>query len=567
MTEGTPSSPDVQTEGSLAAEASPAGTIEIVEPGRPPGLLRRAGATFRHLAGLLLGGLVAASREIAVRRPPGARLIPLRLLAIVVRPFVTPSLASRPFPVQLRRRLEMLGPTYIKLGQVLAMRTDLLPEPVTSELADLLDRLPAVPFEHIQAIVEKDLRRPLAAMFAHVDVVPLASASIAQAHRARTVDGDDVILKVVKPGIRETLRRDAALLRMVGAVLQLFFARFQPRRVLAEFTRYTLNEVDLDREADSIATFAANFRDLPAVIFPRVYREYSGSNVLCMEFLAGRKPTSPEVRALPLEERQRLIELGAESIVRMLYRDGFFHADLHPGNLLVLPGPKVGFIDLGMVGRLDDELRRTLLYYYYCLVIGDAENAARYLTGVAIPGPGADPVGFRQEVEDLSRRWRRSSSFAGFSLARLILVSLARAARFRMVFPVELILMVKALVTFEAVGHVLVEDFDVAAVSKPHISRIFIQQFNPLRIAREGLRGAPEIVDALVKAPLLVTEGLRVLERTTRKPPANPLSGVRGTLFAGFCLIAGSILAAFGKPVYAWAPLFLLAILLAVRRT
>jgi ubiquinone biosynthesis protein len=126
--------------------------------------------------------------------------------------------------------------------------------------------------------------------------------------------------------------------------------------------------------------------------------------------------------------------------------------------------------------------------------------------------------------------------------------------------------MVKALVTYEGVGHTLLADFDVATVSQKHISRIFLGQFSPLRIAKDGLRGAPELVDALVKAPMLVTEGLRYLERTTRQPPENPLSGVRGTLFAGFCMVSGAILLAFGVPWPLWASLFLLAIILVLRR-
>jgi ubiquinone biosynthesis protein len=541
--------------------------FEVMPERRPPGLLRRVFTTYRHVNGLLLGGFVARVRHRrATGEGKGPGFAVQRVVAFFVRPLLSRSLVGEPFPVQLRRRLELLGPTYIKLGQVLALRSDLLPRPVTEELKNLLDRLPVVPFERFMEIVVRDLRRPAAEMFSWVDPAPLGSASIAQIHRATTLAGDAVILKVVKPGIRETLRRDSRLLQAFGAGLQLLIPRYQPRRVIREFCEYTLREADLRREADNAEMFAVNFKDLADVVFPKVYREYSGENVLCMEFFDGIKPSDPRARELSDEERGRLVDLGAAAIIRMIYRDGFFHADLHPANLIILPGPRAGFIDLGMVGRLDDELRRTLLYYYYCLVIGDTENAARYLTAVAQPGQGADPTGFRREIEEVSRRWRRVANFRDFSLAQLILESVGRGAQYRMYFPVEMVLMVKALVTYEGVGHMLMPGFDVATVSQPHITRIFLGQFNPLRLVREGLRGAPEIVDALVKAPLLVIEGLRVLERTTHKPPENPLAGVRGTLFAGFSLIAGSILAAFGKPVYVWAPLFLIALVLAFRK-
>ena len=402
-------------------------------------------------------------------------------------------------------------------------------------------------------------------MFSWIDPVPLGSASIAQTHRATTVEGDSVILKVVKPGIRETLRRDAILLRLFGSFLQTFLERYQPKRVIDEFVSYTLKEVDLLREADNAETFQANFEDMPDVVFPKIYRKYCSSNVLTMEFIDGVKPTDPRATALPEEDRDRLVDLGAEAIIRMLYKDGFFHADLHPGNLIVLDGPKAAFIDLGMVGRFDDDLRRTLLYYFYCLVMGDSENAARYLVAVATPGPKADRKGFVREVEEISRRWSHVATFEGFSLGQLIMESVGRAGRFRMYFPVEMVLMVKALVTFEGVGQILKPGFDVAEVSRRHINNIFIHQFNPLRLAKESLRGAPEMVDALVKAPLLVTEGLRFLEKSTREPRENPLGGLRGAMFAGFCLVAAAILIVFGGPWWLSVPLLILGFLLILK--
>ncbi len=283
---------------------------------------------------------------------------------------------------------------------------------------------------------------------------------------------------------------------------------------------------------------------MPDIVFPRIYREHTTENLLVMEELVGIQPNDPEALELPEEDKDRIVDLGAEAIIRMLYRDGFFHADLHPGNLLILPGPRAGFIDLGMVGRFDDSLRRTLLYYYYCLVMGDVENAARYLASTAEPGPGGDLRGFRKDVEEVCRRWRRHASFEDFSIGQLILESVAKGASYRMYFPVEMVLMVKALVTFEGVGHQLKPGFDVAAVSHPHINKIFLGQFSPLRLARESLRGAPELVDALLKAPMLVTEGVRALEQATQRRPENPFTGIRGTVFGGFCLVAGAIVAA-----------------------
>ncbi len=551
---------DPGTPADLADPADPMPGYEILPDTPPAGLVRRFFVIQRHLVGLTFGALNAYVHE---HRALGAKRFRLihwlaALLAWLTRPFINRTLVDKPFPVQLRRRLELLGPTYIKLGQVLALRQDLLPEAITEELKNLLDRLPVVPLPRYLELIVKDTGRPISEMYSWIDPQPTGSASIAQIHRATTVEGESVIIKVVKPGIRETLSRDAVLLKILGSALQRVLPRYQPRRVIAEFVEYTRREVDLRREADNAETFTANFVDLQGVHFPRIYRQYSSQGVLCMEFLAGFKPNAPEALALSEEDRDKLVDLGAASIIRMLFKDGFFHADLHPGNLLVLPGPQLGFIDLGMVGRFDQNLRRTLLYYYYTLVMGDAESAARYLASVAEPGPGADPVGFRREVTEILHRWNRSANFRDFSLAQLILYSVNLGAQHRMYFPVEMVLMVKALVTFEGVGQILKPGLDVAAISQAHANKIFLDQFNPVNLARQAMRGAPELFEAISKAPGLITEGLRLLEQTTRRPPENPFAGLRGTIFGGFCLVAGAVLAGAHGPWPVWTGLFAL---------
>lgn len=542
-----------------------AGFELYVEPPTPT-LLRRLRATHRHFLGLLFGGLRAWLRDRPRTAPGGLRVLLARFLAALGGPLVDRSLRDLPFPVQLRRRLEMLGPTYIKLGQILSLREDILPKTVTGELKNLLDRLPAVPYDRFVELIRKDLGVEPTAAFAEIERRPLGSASIGQTHLASLVTGERVVIKVVKPGIRETLRRDVVLLKLLGHVLQVLAGRFQPKRVIDEFCHYTLREVDLRLEADNAETFAANFKDQPDIVFPKIYRQLTGPSVLTMEFLDGFKPNSPAAVQMSQEDRERIVDLGASAIIRMLYRDGFFHADLHPGNLIVLPGPRAGFIDLGMVGRFDEELKRTMLYYYYCMVTGDAENAARYLGALAETGRKSNPKGFQREVEEICRRWYRTANFEEFSLGQLIMESTARGGKFYMYFPVEMVLMVKAIVTFEGVGQLLLPGFDVAKVSQKHINWIFIHQFSPLRMARESLRGAPELVDALVKMPMLVTQGLRALDKATRQHPENPFAGVRGTLLGGFCIVAGAILAAFHGPWPLYVGLFLLGLFLALRK-
>jgi len=531
-----------------------------------PGLARRGRTTVRQIVSLILGGFVA-SVESSRRR--GGRGLFFRLrgaLAWLCLRFVDPEIAMQPFPIQLRLRLEMLGPTYVKLGQVLSLRQDILPASVTSELRNLLSDLPPVPFDEIREVVELDLGRPLDEMFPELDPEPLGSASIAQIHRARLVSGDQVIIKVVKPGIRDLLYRDATLLRVTGRFLQLIIPRYQPKRMIDEFCNYTLREVEMEIEAENAETFADNFADTPDVVFPRIYREFSAESVLCMEFLDGVRPDDETVLSFPIVERQRIINLGAKAIIRMLYQDGFFHADLHPANMMVLPDVRIGFIDLGMVGYFDPELRHNLLEVFFSLVMEDFDGAARHLAAVSHTEPGSDIAGFRRAVKEVARRWRRQARFEDFSLALLILECIQLGARYRLYFPVEMVLMVKALVTYEGVGYLLDPDFNVAEVSQRYVGEIFRSEFSPRRLITEGFRMAPDLFDAISKMPLLVSEGLGYLEERTQRRPQRPLTGVRATLYGGACLVSGAILVALDGPWFLAAVLLTAGVLLPLRR-
>ena len=551
--------------------------FEVMTIGAPPSLLKRYFTTLRHASGLVMGSAVAVARDREqFAWVKGFPLFLMKVAAFFLRPLVKRGLRDQPLQVQLRRRLEMLGPTYIKLGQVLALREDLLPPFVTEELKNLLDRLPVMPFPDYLERVAKGLGRPVDEMFTFVDPKPLGSASIGQIHRARTIEGDNVILKVVKPHIYVILKRDARLLGFFGSFLQVFFARYQPKKVLDEFAEYTLREVDLRREADNAEQMAMNFADEPDIRFPRIYREYSSRLVLTMELFDGIRPDTPESTNLPLAARERVVDLGAKSIIRMLYADGFFHADLHPGNLFVLDtepdpetgqiAPKLGFIDLGMVGFFDGDLRRTLMYYYFSLVTGDAENAARYLTSVSEIGPKGDPNGFQRAVAELCRRFYRAQRYGDVSVAQLIMESVGLAGQYRMYFPVELVLMTKALITFEGVGQTLLPGFDVAKVSQKHVNNLFLKQFHPVALVKESFRGAPELVDLIVKSPTLIAEGVRFLETQMRGGSASPLVGLRSALLSGASLVAGTIALTTGGAWFVWGPLYALAAGFAMRK-
>jgi ubiquinone biosynthesis protein len=523
------------------------------------GMVRRFFLIYRHVLGLIMGAVVSTADALPKHRRKGLRSPGTRFWAFITRPFIKKELRDLPFAVQLRRRLEMLGPTYVKLGQIMAIREDILPKEVTDELKNLLDRLPNVPYPEIKAILEKELGRPLDRYFRHIQETPLASASIAQTHRAVTSNGDKVVLKIIKPGITDAILTDIRLLQMVSGFLEWLIPQYQPQMIINEFCSYTAKEVNLTYEADHAELFAANFEDEKDIVFPDIYRELSTESVLCMEFLDGLKPSDQRVQDLSQTDREKLVSLGAHAIIKMLYDDGFFHADLHPGNLLILPGPKVGFIDLGMVGRFDDKTRRYLLYYFYALVSGDVEGSAKYLLDIAKVGSGGDPKGFRRAVSDLFRRYEIYSSRGEFSLGQLILESLRIGGEYKIFFPVEMTLMVKALVTYEGVGVMLDPKLDIPKVSRRHVASIYRKQYNPLELGQEFLRGGPELVDTVIRLPQLMSDVARYIdEHLNENPNESPLDGLRSGIIAGSCILGGVLGLILESGPEIWLPLLII---------
>lgn len=532
----------------------------------PQSLLRRLLTVFRHLGGLLFGGMAAFARDKRAQGQDstlGMRL--LRMLLFAVRPLLDQRIIQHPFPIQFRMRLEILGPTYIKLGQILSLRRDILPPSITDELQNLLDRLPVVTFARYQELIEADLKSPVNSCFEWIDPRPLGSASLAQIHRARLFSGEDVVLKVIKPGVRETVQQDTILLRVVGWLLQRFLGRYQPQRIINEFSAYTLREVDLRFEADNAETFAANFRDNPNVIFPRIYREFSGRDVLCMQYFAGIKPTALAAAKLSQAERGQFLDLGISSILQMIFHDGFFHADLHPGNLIIFPDMRIGFIDLGMVGRVDEGTRRAMLYYFYSLVMGDPANAARILSMIALPGSNADINGLRRELTDLNRRWGSASKYHRFSVTQLVLRSINLAGRYRVYYPEEIILMTKALVTIEGVGLLLDPDLELTVVARKHIQAILRDEFDLTQLWRQTVINAPELMDILRRSPMILARVLQRLEQEQIGPHPISYPGLKEIVLAGFGLIAIAILVSAGVPWPIWLALIVLALMLGLR--
>jgi len=534
---------------------------------KPQSLFVRIIITTRHFTGLLLGGGFAYLRHRRqIKAKKKLKYTFLKLFLWLHWPFLNKKLLNQDFSVQLRRRLEMLGATYIKLGQILSLREDILPKNITDELKKLLDSLPALPYDRYIELVELELGQPIHKVFASVNSNTLGSASIAQIHRATLRTGEEVVIKMLKPGVRELIQTDSKIIKVFGSILELFIPSIQPRNMFREFCDYTNKEVDLTLEGENAELFGANFAAHPDIIFPKIYKKYSTKNMLLMEFIRGMKPDERAAAVLTQEEKEKVVELGSLSIIQMLYHDGFFHADLHPGNLLILEEGKVGFIDLGMVGRFEESTRKSMLYYFNALVTGDAAGAARYLSLVARPGKNADPEGFRKEFTTVAQKWVRSPNFNEFSLGKLIFESTILGSKYGMFFPLEMVLMVKAMITFEGVGQVILPGYDVVKISKKHIRNMILNEVNPVELFKHSMQNAPELFDVIMRAPIVLAEIFKNTERKLLEPPARePNEGLKPVIFGGFCVLGGAMMASNGLPWQAYVPMFVLGGLLALR--
>lgn len=276
----------------------------------------------------------------------------------------------------LRWALATLGATFIKLGQVLSTRPDLLPRPMIDELRLLQDKLPPFGFSEVRAVIESELGRPLDDAFAELDEVPVAAASVAQVHRGRLHDGTEVAVKVLRPDVRANALRDGAILTFWARVLELHprAAHAQLQNHLEHFVEGILQQTELSREVAHYAKFRANFEGYEGVEFPRVFEELSGERVMTMEFVRGRK-----VDELARGEFPELAGRLRRMFLKMLFEDGFLHADLHPGNLVVKEDGTVAIFDVGLCKELTEELLHYYIDFNKCLVMGDVNDTMHHL--------------------------------------------------------------------------------------------------------------------------------------------------------------------------------------------
>ena len=421
-----------------------------------------------------------------------------------------------PRAVRLRRTLEDLGPIFIKFGQILSTRRDLLPEDIADEFASLQDRVPPFPGEAAAGIVRDAIGRPVEEIFSEFTREPLASASIAQVHAARLKDGREVVVKVVRPGIRKVIQRDVSLLHLVADLAHRYWPdarRLHPRDIVAEYEKTILDELDLLREAASASQLRRNFEGSDLLYVPEVHWEHTRGRVMVMERVSGIPVSDIDALRDAGIDLRALAERGVEIFFTQLVRHNFFHADMHPGNIFVdrehPERPRYIAVDFGIMGSLSEQDKRYLAENFLAFFNRDYRRVAELHVESKWVPPDTRidefEAAIRSVCEPIFDRPLKEISF-GRVLVRLF----QTARRFHMEVQPQLVLLQKTLLNIEGVGRQLYPDLDLWETAKPFLDRWMREQLGARALLREIKRQAPKWGETLPALPGLVYETLKL---------------------------------------------------------
>ncbi|MEJ2576200.1 MAG: ubiquinone biosynthesis regulatory protein kinase UbiB [Gammaproteobacteria bacterium] len=473
-------------------------------------------------------------------------------------PFYWVDRGRRPgYGVRVRRALEDLGPIYVKFGQIISTRRDLLPDDIAIELARLQDEVPPFPGAQARAIVEKALGHPVTELFAAFDEQPLASASIAQVHAARLRDGREVVVKVVRPGIARTIRRDVDLLFTIARLAQKYSheaRRLRPVEVVEEYEKTIFDELDLLREAANAAQLRRNFMGSDKLYVPEVHWDLCRANVMVMERIYGIPVDEVETLRRRGVSMKMLGERGVEIFFTQVFRDNFFHADMHPGNIFVAPDGRYIGVDFGILGTLTAADQRYLAENLLAFFHRDYRRVAELHVESGWVPADTRVEEFESAIRTVSEPiWEKPISEISFGHFLLRLFQVAR--RFDMEVQPQLVLLQKTLLNIEGLGRLLYPELDLWTTAKPFMERWMSEQVGVRSFARRIQAALPQLSEELPEIPHLAyrvlrdaAEGKLELQwsspelRRLREELANGQRRTRMTVAGGALLLSASLL-------------------------
>jgi ubiquinone biosynthesis protein len=405
--------------------------------------------------------------------------------------------ANDAVPARFAARLVALGPVFVKLGQLLSTRPDVLPSAYVEALSTLQEHGPEVSWEQIQPIIQRELGKPVEDLFATFDQVPVAAASLAQVHRATLADGTVVAVKIQRPDVERLVSRDLDAmdfgLRLLYRLLPGRMQRTNLRSFLVEFRRYTMQELDFSQEGRVIDRFRANFAGRADVRFPRVHWSHTSQRLLTMDWVEGLR-LREAAASLGAEEKQRLVTLLVDVMLQMFVSDGLFHADLHPGNIFFHPDGTFTLLDFGMYGELTATQRDRFILYWFAVVQRQTRRAFHHFKAQTSVLPGANEKAFYERFATLAEKFY-ASRLSEMSFTKVYVEMMAAGYEYGFIFPSELMLHAKALTTAETLIFVLAPDARFEKLSRPFIAREYAARTTSLDLLKRRVSQlAPELL-------------------------------------------------------------------------
>ena len=392
------------------------------------------------------------------------------------------ALARHTREARIRLALGDLGPTFVKLGQLMGTRPDIVGVELADELKKLQTEAPADPPEVIRHIVEQELGQSISDLFQEFDDKPIASASIGQVHLARLISGESVVVKVQHAGIQATVLKDIDVLSGLAQLAEKLpeFALYRPVATAAEFQRTLRRELDFGREERNLQHFFDHFADDDRVHVPQVYSDLCTSKVLTMEYVDGIKLSESDRLAAEGIDLKEVARRGADIYLQMIFSDGFYHADPHPGNILLLPGNVIGLLDFGMVGRIDERLREDIEEMLIAVAGSDPSHLASVIMRVGRTPPDLDEASLRADVSEFVSLYA-SRSLAQFNLSKALNDLTEMIHSHNIILPAQVGLLIKVLITLEGTAQLLSPEFSLLEAIGPMRRRMILRRLSPAR--------------------------------------------------------------------------------------
>jgi len=411
---------------------------------------------------------------------------------------------------RLRKSFEELGGTYVKLGQLLSLRPDLVPPQYCREFSKLQDEVPPFSFEKAKKIVEKELGKPLNKIFKSFDSKPIGSASIGQVHLAKLRNGRNVVVKVRRPGIKEVFDADIDLMYYFAKKLEKDkgFDKYSPLRIVEEFERYTKNELNYLIEANNIEKFYENMKNVAYVKIPKLYRNYTTSKVLVMEYIKGKK-LSDIMREKKKFDKKAVINSLAHAGLKQVFEHGVFHADMHPGNIILANGGKIGLIDFGIVGSLKPFYRKEGIKLYVALVNKDIERIVKGVLRLGKPSNKTDTEKLKEEIDDIVSSWH-GTELRQVRVTSMLVKILDRCVSHHIKIPVDVVLLGKCLVTVEGTCLMLNPRYNFVRESEQYLKKYIKRRIISEESFKIFLDKSREMAETLEMIP---SEAMSVLQK------------------------------------------------------